>query len=394
MATTTRPTKGKPRIDTKTARDALKARREPYWHKVLVGLHLGYRKPEVGEGTWIARMTEGGTKSYHALGQFTDGPTKKDKAIDAAIEAARIWAGQVDAGVEVHGTTVAAACKAYVSRQRSEKGDANANDAEGRFKRLVYGKPIGRIALDKLTTVKVRVWRDEQLPAKADEETERRAKDSINRNLATLKAALNMALADRLVVTDAGWKTVTKFEDVGRRRELLLTPAQGKELLGACSDGLRELVQGLLLTALRPGELAAADVSDFDKKHGVLNIRKSKTKARIIPLSTAAVRFFTELTKDRVGKLPLVPDAYGARWGKDKWKKPFRDACREAELPSTTVVYNLRHAAISELLLGGMDIHTVAKIAGTSSEMIDKHYGHLCVERTRQALDAAGLRAR
>jgi hypothetical protein len=211
------------KIDSKTARDSLKPRREPYWHKIKVGLHLGFRKPESGDGTWIARRTEGTKKTYHALGHFVDTERPKRTAFDAAGAAALVWAGHVDAGVEVHGTQIEAACRAYVERQRSEKGNANANDAAGRFRRLVYGKDFGRIRLDKLTTVKLRAWRDAQLPKDADEEGERRAKDSINRNLATIKAALNMALADRLVSTDAGWKTVTAFERVGRRRELFLS---------------------------------------------------------------------------------------------------------------------------------------------------------------------------
>lgn len=380
------------KIDSRTARDGLKPQREPYWHKIRTGLHLGYRKPAAGEGTWIARRTEGTKKTYHALGQFFDREHPRQSAFANASAAALTWAGQTDAGVEVHGTTIEAVCKAYVARQRSEKGDANANDAEGRFKRLVYAKDFGSIRLDKLTTVKVRAWRDAQLPkAMADDEAVRRAKDSINRNLATLKAALNMALADRLVATDAGWKTVSAFEKVGRRRALFLSREQRDKLLAACGPGLRELVQGLILTALRPGELAAADASDFDRVHGTLNIRKSKTETRIVPLSTAAVKFAGDLLKSRIGSHPLVADEFGARWDKDKWKKPFKAAAKAAGLPSDTVLYSLRHAAISELLVGGMEIHTVAKIAGTSSDMIDKHYGHLCVERTRRQLDAANL---
>ncbi len=375
------------KIDSKTAREALAARREPYWHKIRAGLHLGYRRPESGDGTWIARRTEGTAKTYGALGQFFDKP--KLSAFDAAMDQARIWAGAADAGVEVQGSTVEAVCRAYVDRQRNEKGGANADDAEGRFKRLVYGKPFGRIRLDKLTTVRVRAWRDGQLPTEADDETERKAKDSTNRNLATLKAALNMALADRLVSTDAGWKTVTKFEGVGRRRELFLSRDQRKALLGVCGRGLKELVEALLLTAIRPGELAAANVNDFDKKHGVLNIRKSKAKVRVIPLSTAAVKFFIGLARERIGAQPLVPDAFGARWSKDNWKKPMKTACEAAKLPSGAVLYSLRHAAISELLIGGMEMHTVAKIAGTSTDMIDEHYGHLCIQRTRAQLDAA-----
>ena len=382
------------KIDSKTARDALKPRREPYWHKIKTGLHVGYRKPLAGEGTWIARRTEGTAKTYHALGQFFDtiGDERKKTAFDQAGNAAKAWSGDTDAGIEVHDTTVEEACKAYVKRQRSERGDANADDAEGRFRRLVYGTDFGRIRLAKLTTVKVRAWRDAQLPEdRSDDEALRKSKDSINRNLATLKAALNMALADRLVATDAGWKTVTAFEKVGRRRELFLSRDQRDKLLEACGPDLRELVQGLILTALRPGELAAANAGDFDKAQGTLNIRKSKTVLRIVPLSTAAVKFFGELTRERIGAHPLVADAFGARWDKDKWKKPFKAAAKAAELPPDAVLYSLRHAAISELLIGGMEIHTVAKIAGTSSDMIDKHYGHLCTARTRRQLDAVNL---
>ena len=379
------------KIDTKTARDGLKARREPYWHKLTTGLHLGYRKPVVGEGTWIGRRTEGSKKSYQSLGQFFDSDKPKKKAFDDARTAAAEWAGQTDAGVEVHGMTVEAACRAYVAAKRSERGDATANDAGGRFARLVYGNGFGALRLDKLTTTRVRSWRDGQLPKGVDEEEARRAKDSINRNLSTLKAALNMAASDRLVATDAGWKTVTAFREVGRRRELFLTREQRAGLTEACPSTLKGLVIGLTLTALRPGELAACRVSDFDKTAGTLNIRKSKTEARIVPLSSAASAFFTQQSRNRIGASPLLPDDFGKHWNKDGWKKPFKTAVAASKLPRETVAYSLRHASISELLVSGMDMHTVAKIAGTSTDMIDKHYGHLCVERTRKQLDAAAL---
>ena len=380
------------RIDTKTGRASLTPRREPYWHKLSTGLHVGYRKPVAGEGTWIARRTEGTKKTYQSLGQFFDRERPSQKAFDDARAAVQAWAGQADAGVEVYGMSVEAACRAYVDAKRSEKGDATANDADGRFRRLVYGKAIGAARLDKLTTTRVRGWRDAQLPKEpADEDETRRAKDSVNRNLRTLKAALNMALSDRLVATDAGWKTVNGFREVGRKRELFLSREQRDELIKACPEGLRALVRGLTLTALRPGEIAACKVKDFDKAAGTLNIRKSKTDARIVPLSTAARTFFGEQVRSRIAAAPLLPDAFGNHWNKDAWKKPFKASVGAAKLPAETVTYSLRHAAISELLVSGMDMHTVAKIAGTSTDMIDKHYGHLCVERTRHQLDAASL---
>jgi len=69
--------------------------------------------------------------------------------------------------------------------------------------------------------------------------------------------------------------------------------------------------------------------------------------------------------------------AYGQRWNKDSWKKAFKDAVDVAKLPDGVVMYSLRHTAISEMILAGMDSFVVAKLAGTSVAMIEKNYGHL-----------------
>jgi hypothetical protein len=44
-----------PKLDTRSARARLAARREPYWHMLTAGLHLGYRRAGPHGGTWVAR---------------------------------------------------------------------------------------------------------------------------------------------------------------------------------------------------------------------------------------------------------------------------------------------------------------------------------------------------
>lgn len=372
-------------ITKKTDRSKLAPRREPYWARLEIGLYLGYRVMGDSVGTWIARRQEGTKKTYQALGHHDH--------YDDAKKATLAWAGRVDAGVTDKAPTVEAACQHYVKHQRTAKGEPAANDAEGRFKRLVYGTAFGKIALDKLNTIKVRAWRDGQIPNgdDFDDDTVRRAKDSTNRNMATLKAALNLAHRDRLIASDDGWKTVTGFEKVGKRRTIFLNTDERRALVSKCGTGLRELVTALLLTGIRPGELAGCDVSDFDKITGTLTIRISKTEARTVPLSTAAIEHFKVATKDRIGAAPLIPDAFGNRWNKDAWKKPFKAAVVAAGLPDKTVIYTLRHCAITELIAGGMDSHLVAKIAGTSTAMIDANYGHLRVDKTRALMDKTAM---
>lgn len=371
-------------LKSKSARDALKPRRDPYFHCLRVGLYVGFRRTAEGDGTWVARRLEDGSKKYvfRSLGTLPD--------YSDAVKLTEAWAGAVDVGVTHTAVTVEAACKAYVTRQKTHVGKTSGADAEGRFTRLVYGKPLGAVKLDKLRTDHLRAWLAEQLDEDGDEEDLRRSKDSANRNLNTLKAALNLALRDRLTHSDVGWKTVTPFPKAGRRRDRFLAPADRTALLSKCDADLAALVTVLLLTGVRPGEIANASVGDFSKPQGTLTLT-GKTGTRTVTLSTAAVAFLAEQAKDKLPAAPLLSDAFGQRWNKDAWKKRFREACRAAKLPEDVVMYTLRHVAISELIAGGMDSFVVAKLTGTSTTMIDKHYGHLRHEQTRARLDAVAM---
>ncbi|CAN7311896.1 tyrosine-type recombinase/integrase [Caballeronia sp. LjRoot29] len=374
-------------INSKTAREKLEPRREPYWSRIQTGLFIGYRKAEQGQGTWIGRRRdEDGKQVYRALGTFSD--------YDAAVKAANEWANAIEAGVSSKGLTVKQACEHYVKHLAMHKGSASEKDAEGRFKRLVYAAKIGKIDLARLRTSDVKSWlgaQIEQDEADAeDEEDLRRAKDSANRNLASLKAALNLALRDRLVATDAGWKTVSKFGDVGRRRTAFLPADQRKALVAACPVDLRYLVKAMLLTGARPGELARANVEHVDEDQGTLEL-DGKTGHRVVTLSSAASAFFAALVKDKDAGTPVLSTEFGQRWNKDSWKKPFKTAAAAANLPAAVVMYALRHTAISEMIANGMDSFIVAKLAGTSTAMIDKHYGHLRHDKTRAKLDAVAM---
>ncbi|MEA3117230.1 MAG: hypothetical protein QOI13_500 [Paraburkholderia sp.] len=87
----------------------------------------------------------------------------------------------------------------------------------------------------------------------------------------------------------------------------------------------------------------------------------------------------------------MLTTEFSQRWNKDSWKKPFKAAAAAANLPSSVVMYSLRHTAISEMIANGIDSFEVARMAGTSTEMIDKHYGHLRHDKMRARLDAIAM---
>jgi hypothetical protein len=80
------------KIDSVTARDKLKIRREPYWHRISKGCFLGYRKMMTGPGgSWVARSLDESTgkQNYSALGDFSDIPDHL--RFDVAQKTAVVW---------------------------------------------------------------------------------------------------------------------------------------------------------------------------------------------------------------------------------------------------------------------------------------------------------------
>lgn len=364
-------------IDKARTRNRLAVRREPYWGAPIArGLFIGFRKLE-GGGTWIARLRDdAGKQRYQSIGHADSTP------YDDAVKAAHAWAKQVDAGIDTTEVqTVGETCEAYIKDRRREVGDANADDAEGRFTRTVYGHSIAAVKLAKLRTEQIKEWRADLDMADA----------SKNRTLSAFKAALNFAVASRYV--EAGraieWERVTPYE-VSTRRDLYLNREQRHALVEALPEGARAFVRALCLLPLRPGALAAATVADFNAKRASLRITTDKAAAgRVVALSPDALQLFKVQTKDKLPGAPLIAYADGSPWNKDRWVLPIRKAAKAAKLPAATCAYTLRHSVITDMLVGGMDSLTVARMAGTSLAMIEKHYGHLLHDHAAKAM--AGL---
>jgi len=369
-------------IDTPTKRARLKVRREPYWHKLQVGGYLGYRRIE-GGGTWVARWRdEAGKQHYRALALP---PTDSKEAFDVASKAARAWFKETRSGILGRWTVEDAATR-YIDSLQARKGGKAAADARGRIERCI--KPaIGKRHLDTLRTADIEEWLHGLVSANLQAEENRRAKDSANRNLTTLKALLNHAWRTGLAGSNDAWSRVKAFERVGESRKVFLTVEQRKRLLNNCSGAFRDLVEAGLLTGARYGELRALLVADFDKARSILSIRQGKTGPRDVPLSDAAAKLFDRLRK---GKLPsgyLLTRDDGLPWQHSDQDELMREASKKARLSHGTVFYTLRHTFIANALIGGVDIHAVAKLCGTSVRMIELHYGKLLHTDAREKLN-------
>jgi len=368
------------KIDTSAKRLRLKLRREPYWHQISKGKFLGYRRTSSG-GSWVARMRGDDNKQrYHSLGDY---PKFED-----ALKAASAWMESVS-GLDNHRYTLRNAVDDYVKHLEINNSKQSSRDVKLRLNKHITSRLLN-IELSSLKTAQLKHLHNGMVKTDGDEEEERKSKDSANRVLAQLKAALNLAFRDGRIASDTEWSRVSAFKNVASNRKLFLTDKQVKALLENTEGGLYRLVKAGVLTGARYGELARVKVKDFDPKDGTVELT-GKTGNRICYLSDEALKFFKGVCKDRLPEAHLLVKDDGTQWGKSHHLRSMRDAIKKAKLPKECVFYSLRHYHISKALLSSMPMQVVAENTGTSVRMIEKHYGKFTRKDRRQMMNEVVL---
>lgn len=376
-------------------RQKLRGQREPHWQRLRQGCFLGFRQSKRdGPGTWIARAYDADTGKYRvkSLGDF--GSLAGNERFATAKKTAEDFADLVETGGEVRVKieTVADACRDY-AKSRTE--------AEDRFRRHVYSDPVARIKLDKLRRRHVKEWR-ERLAAKpalvsrrkeGDAICRERAPSTLNRDMAVFRAALAKVLSPGTPNSEAAWQEALKaIPNASGRRTLYLDRKQRRCLLENASTEASAFIRALCLLPLRPGALSDLVAKDFDSRTFELTIGKDKTgKPRRIKLPEEAGHLFAEQAKDKLPNAPLFMRHNGKKWNKDSWKLPIKAAAFAASLPSGVSAYTLRHCVLTDLVTIGLPLLTIAQIADTSAEMIERHYGHLASDAAFKALGELAL---
>lgn len=375
-------------LTLKNVLDGLKARPNyPYWMRIEKGKHIGYRKVSSAVGYWLARRRIDDPKARGAA-SYEHKPLGQANRVFGYTEAKQVadgWFRARDGGIANGEATVKMACEQYVKDRRAEKGEATAKDAEVRFKRSVYEKPIGSVRLDKLTTGKLKEWRN-ALPG---------GKSTQDREFRSLKAALNLSVLNRLVGAERAieWKAMKPLKKADGRRDLYLDLQQRRALIAAATGAVRDLIEAAALTGARPGELVKLQVGDYEARTKTITFRKGKTGGRAVPVSDAAAALFKKLSKDKLPTAHMLTMEDGEPWKYSTWwAEEIRGAAERArlakgeKLPSGIVLYTLRHSWITEALRGGMATLDVARLSGTSLQMIQTHYGHLVADSARERL--------
>ena len=135
-----------PVLSTKSARQKLRKRREPYWMRLHKYCHLGFRR---GPEKWIARFTRRDPSrtysyEYKALEALD---------FDGAKDAAEAWfsrMGSRAARVVIRGS-VRSALETYISCLQEQGRDDTARHAGDRFRLIVWDDVIADMPLEDLS---------------------------------------------------------------------------------------------------------------------------------------------------------------------------------------------------------------------------------------------------
>ncbi len=391
------------------------------------GHYVVYQRPKNGAaGAWLGRWYDPETRKQKQarLGtadDFSDADGREVLTFAQAQEKARAWfkvcaqkallvaEGEV---LPVGPYTVAQAINDYFEDGK-RRGMKAVERAECSARAHIL-PAFGDLDVAKLTRRKIEDWlttlaespkrkrsklgaTEPALAAAPKNEDEKRArKDTANRVLTILKAALNHALDRHRVQDGSTWRAVKPFRNVASARLRFLSPEEMLRLVNVCPPDFRRLVQAALFTGARYGELCRMKVQDFDATSGTVLVAESKSgKPRRIALTPEAQAWFKsetagraagELLFTRTGVERRKRTAVGSAWGRSDQSRFMAQACEAAKLDKLSF-HELRHTYASILVNRGVPMaYVAAQLGHSDTRMVDKHYGHLAPNALADAI--------
>jgi hypothetical protein len=147
-------------------------------------------------------------------------------------------------------------------------------------------------------------------------------------------------------------------------------------------------------TGLRPEEWQVLERRDVDRKARLVNVRrtlsdgevvelaKTDRSRRQVPLSRRALAAY-DATPARLDTRLLYAAPEGGILNLDNFRsREWTPGVEAAGVATPARIYDLRATFVSDALAARVTVFELARIAGTSVEMIERHYGAL--------LDGAG----
>ena len=216
-----------------------------------------------------------------------------------------------------------------------------------------------------------------------------------NRALALLSKLLN--LAEEWEWRDGAnpCRHISKFKEHARQRfltgdEIAEVRAASAKLVndGEITASAANILELLLLTGARSGELASAQWQWVNWDMQMIELPDSKTGAKPIYLSNAAISVLRKQHARSQGQLFIYP---GRSKGKHihNLRKPWSRICKEVGLEGVRV-HDLRHTAASLALGSGTSLAIVGRLLGHTQVQTTLRYAHLDRDPALRAANSIG----
>lgn len=209
---------------------------------------------------------------------------------------------------------------------------------------------------------------------------------TINRELANLKKAFNLAMREWEWCHQNPVMRVS-MEKENNKRDRWLSEEEENRLLASCAPWLHDLVTFALHTGMRMGEILELTWRGVDVTRRTVTVMRSKNgERRTIPVNETVLGVLKEKSKvrslasDRVFcSQAFTPMESG------HLRRSFRLALSKAKIEEFRF-HDLRHTFATRLVQAGIDLYKVQQLLGHKSPIMTQRYAHHYPESLRDGV--------
>ncbi len=210
---------------------------------------------------------------------------------------------------------------------------------------------------------------------------------SVNRELATMKKAFNLALKEWQWITSNPVSRIA-LERENNKRDRWLTPDEEERLFKASPPWLQNFIFFALNTGMRLGEILSLSCRGVDLDRKTVTVFESKNgEPRTIPINDSTVNLLKEMGRVRSIKTDLVfYSSSHTRLDARNVRRDFQEALKKARIEDFRF-HDLRHTFATRLVQNGVDIYKVQTLLGHKTPSVTQRYAHHYPESLRDGVD-------
>lgn len=171
-----------------------------------------------------------------------------------------------------------------------------------------------------------------------------------------------------------------KDERAENKRTRYLTLEELERLQTACSERISPMIQCLVFTGMRRGELLSLRWENVDLENGFIHLWKTKSgEARSVPIASKLRDILEALEPKKEGKV-FEPSLATLR-------RDYAAALEAAGLRDDVTMHTLRHTFASHFVMNTGDLYALQKIVGHSTPAMSQRYAHLAKNFLRSEME-------